>query len=177
VEPAPLLAIDDEHVHLDGDPIPSGELGPALRKLVGIYRTLRPGQPFNGQILVACAPQTSTRLLAEYLKVLLAAEFVHPVFLFIQPDAAAKTDRSADRVTGARATMEKDTTATPLRVREHASYESLARAVVAERTRGKAVFLDLGTADATRTSRPAARPRVPRPPRPPRPPTQVVLPE
>jgi hypothetical protein len=41
-------------------------------------------------------------------------------------------------------TTEKDVTATPLKVREHASCESLVKTVIVNRNQGKPVFLDLG---------------------------------
>jgi hypothetical protein len=69
IEPAPLLALSDEHLDLDGTPMTSDKLGSALRTLVGNYRLLHPDGPFNGKILIACAPQTSTRRLAEHLRV------------------------------------------------------------------------------------------------------------
>jgi hypothetical protein len=160
VEPAPVLALSDEHVELDGRAMTSDELGSMLRTLVGNYRYLHPDEPSNGQILVACAPKTSTRRLAEYLRVALAAGFPHPMFLLIQPNPAAKTDRSADQITGALTTMEKDVTATPLKVREHSSCESLVKAVIARRNQKKVVFLDLAAEGGRRSSRSAAQPRV-----------------
>ena len=160
VEPAPVLALSDEQVELDGRAMTSDQLGSTLRTLVGNYRYLHPDEPFNGQILVACTPKTSTRRLAEYLRVALVAGFPHPMFLLIQPNPAAKTDRSADRITGALTTMEKEVAATPLKVREHASCESLVKAVIVKRNQGKVVFLDLGAEGSRRSSRSAAQPRV-----------------
>jgi hypothetical protein len=142
VEPAPVLALNDERAELDGRPMTPDELGSTLKTLVGNYKLLHPNEAFNGQILIACAPKTSTRRLADHLKVALAAGFPHPMFLLIQPNPAAKTDRSADRITGALTTLEKHAGATPLKVREHADCESLVKAVITKRNQGKAVFLD-----------------------------------
>jgi hypothetical protein len=147
IEPSPLLAISDGLIELDGTRLRFDELGSALRRLVDIFKQLHPGQPFNGQSLVACAPGTSTRLLAEHLKVASDVGFVRPVFLLIQPDPAVKADRAADQITGARVTLDKAGAAMSLRVREYASCEALVKAVIAERRRGKVVFLDLEPSD------------------------------
>jgi hypothetical protein len=161
VEPAPVLVLDDERAELDGRPVTPDELGSTLRTLAGNYKLLHPDGSFNGKILVACAPKTSMPRLSEHLRVALAAGFPNPMFLLIQPDPAATTDRSADRITGAITTLKKDAAATPLKVREQASCESLAKAVIAKRNHGKAVFLELGPEESPRSSRGAPQPKAP----------------
>jgi hypothetical protein len=157
VEPSPVLVVSNEQTKLDGRPVTLDELGDELRTIVSNYRFLQPKVPYKGRILVACAPETSVQRLSQHLRLALATGHPNPMFLLIQPNPAAKNDRSADRITGALATLKKDDAADSLKVLEHENCLSLVSAVIRERNEGKAVFLDLGPEKVRGSSTAAAQ--------------------
>jgi hypothetical protein len=154
-EPAPVLSFSDARAELDGGSVTSDELTTSLRTLVSNYKLLRPDSPFNGKILVACEPETSTRRISEYLRLARDAGFPNPMFLLIQPNPSEPTDKSADRITTANASTKKERDVASLKVRDLTDCESLVKAVIAKRYQKKAVFLDLG--DVRRPSPSAAQ--------------------
>lgn len=143
VEPAPVLIVANDRTELDGKAMTTVELGQMLRTLASNYKLLHPEGGFNGQLLVACAPETSSKRLVDPLKAALAAGYPNLVFLLIQPDPS---DRAKDRISGARATIAKVAGAQTVRVRDHANCMSLATALVEHRNKKRTVFLDLGGA-------------------------------
>jgi hypothetical protein len=157
IEPAPVLVVAGERTEVDGRRVTTAELPAALRTPVNVYRSLHPNEQFNGKILIACSPETSTRRLSEHLRMAREVGFPNPVFLLIQPNPAAKADRSADRITGAYTTTVKSGAANTLTVRDHPNCMSLVKAVIAVRNQGKVVFLDLGAGDGKHSSQAAAQ--------------------
>jgi hypothetical protein len=158
MEPAPVLSFSDARAELDGRSVTADELTTSLRTLVSNYKLLRPDSEFNGKILVACEPKTSTRRISEYLRLARDTGFPNPMFLLIQPDPSAPTDKSADRITSANASTKRERDVTSLKVRDLTDCESLVKAVIAKRNQRKAVFLDLG--DVRHPSSTAAQPGV-----------------
>jgi hypothetical protein len=144
IEPAPVLAVSEDRMDLDGRVMTSDELEKTLRTLANNYRLLYPNETFNGTVVVACAPATSTRRLGDQLKRALAAGYPNVNLLLIRPDPAAPPNRSADQVTGALVSTSKREAATLLKIQDLPDCLSLAKAVVAQRNQKKAVFLDLG---------------------------------
>jgi hypothetical protein len=96
-------------------------------------------------------------MVSGLLRLALATGFPNPMFLLIQPNPAAKTDRSGDTVTAALATLKKNDAATSVKVREHVNCVSLVKAVIAKRNQGSVVFLDVGAQESRRSSRAAAQ--------------------
>jgi hypothetical protein len=144
IEPAPVLAVSEDRTDLDGRLMTSNEIEKTLRTLANNYKLLHPSETFNGMVVVACAPETSTRRLGESLKRALAAGYPNVNLLLIRPDPAAPANRSADQITGARVSTSKREAATRLSLQDPPDCLSLAKAVVAQRNQKKAVFLDLG---------------------------------
>jgi hypothetical protein len=150
LERAIMLIVTPAGAELQGQKVTPRTLAGALRTLLESYKKLQPNTPFNGRFIVACAPETSTGVLARQLETAAAAGYPHPSFLFIKktaPDAGAASDQLtvADATTATTAAG-ADPKAVTLAVREFPDCLALSRALIAKRTEGHAVRLDLSGA-------------------------------
>jgi hypothetical protein len=80
---APVIVLSSERVELDGRPMQPKELQRELAKRWKNYAVEHPGEPFYGEVVVACAPRTPTEHLRAPLREALAAGYPNVLFAFL----------------------------------------------------------------------------------------------
>jgi hypothetical protein len=80
---APVIVLSSEKAELDGQAMKPNELERELAKRWKNYAVEHPGEPFYGEVIVACAPRTPTEHLRGPLREALAAGYPNVLFAFL----------------------------------------------------------------------------------------------
>jgi len=154
LEPAPVLVVNERRTELDGRAMTLAELDKTLRILANNYRILYPDDPFNGKIIIACAPGTDTRRLGLHLELARAAGYPNPVFLFIRKSSSGRKDSSQDLVTAAAAITccagDRRPKGVTLKLRDHSNCLDLSKTLVGHRQHKRQVVLSVEKPQANR---------------------------
>jgi len=130
---APVIVMSPDRLELDGQPMAPGQLEKTLATLKSNYEMLQPGTPFNGLVLLACAPETPTQRVADSLREALAAGYPNLLFAFLREIPGSGTSTG----TGLRASMQPAGKAKPaastIALTAHRDCAELAKALIQAR--------------------------------------------
>lgn len=150
MERAPVIHLTQGAMGLDGREADADAIAMELNTLSRFYAQLRPNEPFNGQVLIACQADTSIDRLSEALRAAVSGGMPHATFVFLRRQVADRPllgHRWRNRARAARTTVvesksdvDSDAT-TVIPVDRSPTCAALSRDIVAARRAGHQVAL------------------------------------
>jgi hypothetical protein len=155
LERAPVITILSTATDLDGRTVDDVTLVSELVDLKRKFAMLRPGDAFNGKVVVVSPPETPTSVLQKYLRAVQAAGYTTISFAFLREIGV--TGWSVGTAVNSSIVPRDNSNKSALRLSEYHDYGAFARELVSRRKVRPSVEIDLGDTRSLKRSRPTQK--------------------